>query len=150
MLNIALAQEIAGLAASHKLTWCYPAHDTLRTRLARFHGQTLSPRTITRHLGALEAAGWIRRKCRHQCDSQGKWTFRSTLYVILRPCQSAIRQMAKAVAYFSGFSRRPHVANSVTPTGYNSSPGVKIDPPATAKRTPPPNWAAAARELLVR
>ena len=94
MLNIALAQELAGHAASFGLTWCYPSHDTLRAKLAKHHSQHISPRTITRHLAALEAAGWIRRQCRHQPAADGHWTFRSTLYVILKPCQRASQALA--------------------------------------------------------
>ena len=150
MLNVALAQQLASSAAVHNKTWCFPSHATLMAAMARFHHQTLSPRTLTRHLAALEAAGWIRRQCRHQADAQGKWTFRSTLYVILWPCQQSIRLLAKTAAYFRRFSRRPQVADSLTPTGYKLLPGVSSTPPATPKGSPPPNWAAEARKLLTR
>lgn len=148
MLNLALAQQLAGTAAAHNKTWCYPSHESLRAAMQRFHHQTISPRTITRHLDALEAAGWIRRKCRHQAAPDGHWTFRSTLYVILGPCQRALRALAKTVAYFRRFSRRPHVADSSTPTVYNSLPTPLSGVSATAKRTPPPNWAASMKKIL--
>lgn len=149
-INLALAQEVSGHAAAHEKTWCYPSNNTLRAKLARFHGQNISQRTLTRHLGALEAAGWIRRQCRHQKDTTGKWTFRSTLYVILKPCQAALRRLAKQVAFFLRFSRWPQVANSVTPSGYNSSAGVKIGPPPNEKRSPPPGWVEETKRLLAR
>ena len=150
MLNLALAQEIAGHGASFGNTWCYPSQQTLLRKMRQYHGQVISLRTINRHLATLVAAGWLRRQRRHQHDEHGKWTFRSTCYIVLRPCQRALASLVKTAAYFLRFSRVPSVANSETPTGYNSQAGVPAGPPATAKREPPPNWAASTRKLLAR
>lgn len=150
MLNIALAQEIAGLSTWHGRTWCYPTQETLLKRLKQHHGQTLSLRTLNRHLEALEAAGWIRRQCRHYNDRKLGWVFRSTLYVILGPTIRAVRRMAKSVAFMAGWTRVPKVANNVTPTGLKSSPGSPAGPPGDSKKVCAAKFAAQAREILAR
>ena len=37
MLNLALAQELVGLAAHHQKSYVYPNHETLRRNLRRHH-----------------------------------------------------------------------------------------------------------------
>lgn len=150
MLNVALAQEIAGLANFHGKTWCYPAQETLLAKLKRHHGQNLSLRTLNRHLAALEAAGWIRRQCRHHNDRALGWVFRSTLYVILKPTIRAIQRMAKSVAFMARWGRVPYMANNVTPTGLKSSPASPSGPPGDSKKDCAAKFAAQARQLLAR
>lgn len=150
MLNVALAQEIAGLSTHFGKTWCYPSQETLLARLRKYHGQNLSLRTLNRHLLALEAAGWIRRQCRHHNDRALGWVFRSTLYVILKPTIRAVQRMAKSLAFMARWTRVPKVANNVTPTGLKSSPESPTGPPGDSKKDCAAKFAAQARELLAR
>ncbi len=150
MLNVALAQELASLATHYNRTWCYPSRETLLMRLRRFHGQNISLRTLTRHLSALEAAGWIRRQCRHHQDPLLGWQFRSTLYIILGPTIRAIRRLAKTAAKFCGFSRGPSLAHNVNTTCYKSSPGSPTGPPGERKKGSATEFVAEARKILAR
>lgn len=150
MLNIALAQEIAGNATHFGRTWCYPSQQTLLERLRKYHGQTLSLRTLNRHLAALEAAGWIKRQTRHREDKVHGWLFRSTLYVVLGPLWKMAKRMAKTIAHAARWTRVPKVANNVTPTGLKSSPGSPSGPPGDSKKVCAAEFAAQARQLLAR
>lgn len=150
MLNIALAQEIAGNATHFGKTWCYPSQQTLLDRLRKHHGQTISRRTLNRHMDALEAAGWIRRQCRHHNDRALGWVFRSTLYVVLGPLWRMVKRMMKTVAHAAKWTRVPKVAHNVTPTGLKSSPGSPAGPPGDSKKVCAAEFAAQARQLLAR
>lgn len=158
MLNLALAQELVGLSTHFKRTWAYPSQDYLVERLRKRHGQTISRRTLNRHLGALEAAGWIKRQTRHYHDKKIGWVFRSTLYVVLGPCWRMVKRMAGAVAHAAGWRPRvPQVAHNVTPTGLKSSPGAPASPPANSNKGSATgngggtsSFLAEARRLLAR
>lgn len=147
-LNLALVHELAGNAAAHGKTYCYPSQDSLLAALKRHHGQTISRRTLNRHLGALEAAGWIKRVCRHQLKQGIGWAFRSTLYVLKGPAWSLVRRIAKAVKLAAGWSRVTKTAHNLTPTGLRSSAGAPAAPPATTKRTPPAGAVDILRAVL--
>ena len=150
MLNMAIVQELSGLATHHGKTWAYPSQQTILERLRKYHHQTISRRTLNRHLGALEAAGWIKRVIRHREDKVTGWVFRSTLYVLLGPVWSMVKRMAKAVAHAARWSRVPKVAHNVTPTGLKSSPGSPAGPPGDSKKVCAAEFAAQARQLLAR
>lgn len=84
--DLALVTLIAGNADKFKKSYCYPSQDWLCAHLARFAGRRMSRRTLNRHLGGLEAGGWIKRIRRHRCSpvaSRG-FEFRSTLYTLTR------------------------------------------------------------------
>lgn len=162
MLNVALAQELAGLATAHGKNYCFPTQQTLLDRLRKFHGQTGSIRTLNRHLSALVASGWIERRVRHRKDKVSGWVFRSTLYVLLGPVWRSIKSMARSVAHVAQWRRKwtrmPKVANNVTPTGCKSSfgplSGSKVDnkkdtiPIPEKKKEAATNFVAAAKEIL--
>ena len=147
-LNLALVHELAGNASAHGKTYCYPSQDTLVAGLRRHHGQAISRRTLNRHLAALEAAGWIKRVCRHQNKQGIGWAFRSTLYVLLGPVWRLVRRITKAVQLAAGWSRVTKVANNLTPSGLRSSAGAPAAPPATAKRSPPAGAVDILRAVL--
>ena len=150
MLNVAIVQELSGLATHHGKTWAYPSQQTILERLRKYHHQTISLRTLNRHLAALEAAGWIKRVIRHREDKVSGWVFRSTLYVLLGPVWNMVKRMAKAVAHATRWARVPKVANNVTPSGLKSSPGVPSGPPGDSKKGSAAQFAAEARKLLAR
>lgn len=150
VLNLALAQELVGLAAHHQKSYVFPNHETLRRNLRRHHGIDLSARTLCRHLATLEGAGWIARRTRHRhCATRG-WTFRSTLYTILGPCWHWARKFTSKVRDFCRFSRVPSLAHN--PTTEGSSPGLTaaIPPPPRNQKGSAAQFAASARKLLRR
>lgn len=150
MLNLALAQELAGLSTSFGKTWCYPTQQTILDRLRIFHGQDISLRTLNRHLAALVAAGWIERVCRHQPDKIAGWVFRSTLYILRKPVWNMLKRMAKAVAHVARWTRVPKVANNVTTTLFKSSPVAPTETPGEKNKDSAAHFAAEARKILAR
>lgn len=149
-LNLALVHELAGNAAAHGKTYCYPSQETLLASLKRHHGQDISRRTLNRHLGALEAAGWIKRVCRHQLKQGIGWAFRSTLYILKGPAWSMVRRIAKAVGLAAGWSRVTRTAHNLTPTGLRSPGGAPTALPPTAKRSPPSGALDSIKAALLK
>lgn len=150
MLNLAIVQELSGTATHFGKTWCYPTQQTILGRLHRHHSQTLCLRTLNRHLAALEAAGWIKRICRHQPGPKANWTFRSTLYVLLGPVWKMVKRMAKAVAHTARWSRVTSVSNNVNTTCYKSLLAPPTGPPSNNKKDSAAKFAADARKILAR
>lgn len=92
--DLSLVMILAGLAGHYNKHYCYPTQDKICSLLKRYYGRFMSRRTVNRHLAGLEAAGWIRRRRRHQLDKVRGWVFRSTLYTITnkaRRCLGALR-----------------------------------------------------------
>jgi DNA-binding MarR family transcriptional regulator len=82
--DTAIIATLAGLSHHFHKSYCFPSQDKLRSLHAKHTGRDLSSRALNRHLGGLEAAGWITRQRRHR-NVQGRgWEFRSTLYALTR------------------------------------------------------------------
>ena len=79
-----LVNLLFGLAGRFGKLWCYPSQDKLCDLLSRFHGRTMSRRSVNRHLGGLVRDGWIRRVRRHRRGADGAIEMHSTLYVLTR------------------------------------------------------------------
>lgn len=147
-LNLAIVHELAGTASHFGKTWCYPSQQTLLATLRKRYCQTISLRTLNRHLAALEAAGYVKRIHRHRQEGERGWTFRSTLYVLLGPVWKLVQKFAKAVKFSAGWSRVPFMANNRIPTGLKSPPPPPAAGLAQGGKEAAANFAASARKLL--
>ena len=103
-----LCETLAGLAAHHWRTWCYPSQEKLRELLQRFTGRRMSRRTLNRHLAGLERDGHIRRIRRHVRDKRLGLILRSTVYVIAGRYLARVQRLVAAAARWaklaSGFN----------------------------------------------
>ena len=104
-----ICEVLAGLAAHHWKTWCYPSQDKLCELLQRFTGRIMSRRTLNRHLNALERDGQLRRVRRHHHDPRRGMVLRSTLYVI---CGRFLGRMHRVVAAAKRFAKLPDRSHS--------------------------------------
>lgn len=95
-----ICEVLAGLAAHHRKTWCYPTQEKILQLLKQFTGRVMARRSLNRHLAALERDGQIRRIRRHHATKQHGWTMRSTLYVIGGRFLARMRRINQAVTRF--------------------------------------------------
>lgn len=94
--DTAIIATLAGLSRHFNRSYCFPSQDKLRQLHLKHTGRELSRRALNRHLGGLEAAGWITRQCRHN-NVQGRgWQFRSTLYGLSRKGWRWVASLAEA------------------------------------------------------
>lgn len=92
-----ICEVLAGLAAHHHKTWCFPTQQKLVELVKRFTGRVLCRRTLNRHLAGLERDGHIRRIRRHRAERGRGMTFHSTVYVIGGRYLARIRRIHEAV-----------------------------------------------------
>lgn len=92
---------LAHIAAKYGRLWCYPNQATLRAILAKHYALDVSPRTLNRHLAALQAQGYLDRIRRHTADSKGQLILKSTVYklrgathALLRSFGAVLRQLS--------------------------------------------------------
>ena len=123
---------LAGLCGYHRKAYCYPSQETI-VRLTQTHsGRAISRRSLNRHLGALELAGWIRRMRRHKRGRSGMLELHSTLYQLTR---QALRWLNGAASFLRnsgpqnravpGISAVPSMAQHDIPNE-NNSPGSPL------------------------
>ena len=110
-----ICEVLAGLAAHHFKTWCFPTQDKICELLRRFTGRQMSRRTLNRHLAALERDGQIRRKRRHIHDKKLGLVMRSTLYIIGGRFMARIGRIVKAAKRWA--ERPPELRAGVHVTG---------------------------------
>lgn len=104
-----ICEVLAGLAAHHWRTWCFPSQDKICELLQRFTGRVMSRRTLNRHLNALERDGMLRRQRRHKRDPHRGMMLRSTLYTIAGRFMARIGRIVTAA---KRFAKLPHRSRS--------------------------------------
>lgn len=139
--DLRIVQTLTGLAAHHGKTYCIPSQKTI-LHLVRTHtGRVMSPRTLNRHLAALERDGWIQRLRRHKRGRTGALELHSTLYHLKRRALAWLAGTAKAAAqilrnwaHVVDSYAVPLTAENVNPSSQSLSGGVKTTPPPEFQR----------------
>jgi len=72
------------ICARHEKLYCYPSAQTIIELVLKFTGRSISLRSLSRHIGALERDGWLRRTRRHKTGLMGELELHSTLYMMTR------------------------------------------------------------------
>jgi hypothetical protein len=150
-----LVNLLFGLAASFGKLWAYPSQDKLRDLLQRFHGRTMSARTVNRHLGGLVRDGWIKRLRRHRRGTDGVMVMHSTLYTFTR---RAIRAFASLRAGLRFLGSGDRVARGRLPCAIPGTISVPIEqnkgvappsgPPSPHQKEAATQAVAALRKIL--
>jgi hypothetical protein len=138
-----------GLSTKYNKLWCYPSQDKIAELIARFHGRSMSRRTVNRHLGGLARDGWIKRVRRHRrCPVHG-FTFHSTLYCITRKTLRAFAGLKQATRFIGAALRDRAAQKPCANNGTISVPVVQSNGPG-APSAPPDNNNRVAVEQLDR
>jgi hypothetical protein len=93
---------LAGLAAHHGKSSCWPSQEKLAQLVEQRAGRRMSLRTLNRHLAALERDLFIRRIRRHRRARNGSLELHSTCYVL---CERGVRALvdgARSIARVIG------------------------------------------------
>lgn len=106
-----LLSILGGLSTRNRRLYAFPTQDKLCALLERLYGRAMSRRTLNRHLGALEAAGYLRRRRRHRRGRTGQLELHSTLYELTRKACRYVLLLADAVLFLlpRGGRRRDRV-----------------------------------------
>lgn len=139
--DLRIVQTLTGLAAHHGKTYCLPSQKTILRLVKNRTARTMSPRTLNRHLAALERDGWIQRVRRHKRGRTGALELHSTLYHLKRRALAWLAGTARAAAQILRNwaqavdpSAVPLLAQSENPFVETSSSGGKKPPPEDFKR----------------
>lgn len=144
--DLRIVQVLTGLAGHYGKSYCIPAQKTI-LHLVRTHtGRAMSPRTLNRHLGALERDGWIKRIRRHTKDKTGMLVLHSTLYHILRRSAAWLNSVARAAASFFRTRAYPLASSAVSKTAQYENPITTSSSSGVAK-PPPPEWKDVVERL---
>ncbi len=73
---------IARLCSRFGKTWLHPRQKRICELVEQFTGRKLSPRTLSRHVGALARDGWLKHRLRHYQGDDGEIVCRPSLYVL--------------------------------------------------------------------
>jgi hypothetical protein len=140
-----LVNLLFGLAAHHGKLWCYPSQDKLCSLLQRFHGRTMSRRSVNRHLGGLVRDGWLQRLRRHKRGPGGGMEMHSTLYTFTRRavrCFASLRAGLRFLGTGARVARGP-VACAISGTISVPSEQNKVEDPPSSGPSNDQNVAAS-------
>lgn len=82
ILTISIFQTLIHLSRKYGKKYCYPSQDKIIELLKKYHKVELSRRSLNRWLRYLEDAGYFERKRRITMGDDGRFHFRSTVYII--------------------------------------------------------------------
>jgi hypothetical protein len=98
-----ICEVLAGLAAYHGRTWCYPSQPKVLELLQRFTGRRMSRRTLTRHVNGLVRDGHLVRVRRRKFDRVRGVIRASNLYHLAGRYLARLRRLVVAArAWFGG------------------------------------------------
>jgi hypothetical protein len=92
---------LARICAKHGKLYCYPSHQTIAELVFKFTGRSISTRSLSRHLGALERDGWLARTRRHTTGKAGELELHSTLYLLTKRTVKFCRSLGIKLWNFS-------------------------------------------------
>ncbi len=75
---------VARLCSRFGKTWLTPTQKRICELVEQFTGRKLSPRTLSRHVGAFVRDDWLKHRLRHYRDDHGELVCRPSLYVLTR------------------------------------------------------------------
>jgi hypothetical protein len=78
--DLRVLHTLCRLCTYNEKLFCFPNHQTIREMVWKFYGRRLSARSMSRHLGALERDGWLRRERRTSKLPSGELDLHSTVY----------------------------------------------------------------------
>ena len=140
---------LADLCGRHGKLWCFPNGQTIREMLANRFARVMSPRTLWRHLGALERDHYIKRQRRHKATPAGYLELHSTIYTLLRRTIRAMRGLTAYMIVAAGhrWARRwfPPVPKPAQSTPRQGDITGGPSPPEPA---PDPNRVSRLRRLM--
>ena len=150
-----LVNLLFGLATHHSKLWCYPSQDKLCELLARFHGRTMSRRSVNRHLGGLVRDGWLKRVRRHCRGRDGMMEMHSTLYTFTRRAVRCFASLRAGLRFLGGSPREVSRSAPCASTGTISvlnrqSKGVAAppSPPTPRQKEVATSQVATLRAIL--
>jgi hypothetical protein len=82
ILTISLFQTLIHLSRKYGKKYCYPSQDKIVELLKKYHKVELSRRSLNRWLRYLEDEGYFERKRRITMGDDGRFHFKSTIYII--------------------------------------------------------------------
>ncbi len=130
---------LARLCNYHDKLYCYPNPRTIRDLVFRFTGRVLSNRTLSRHVGALDRDGWIRRQSRHDTGPTGELELHSNLYILTRRTVKWCRSLGTKLWNFSIPAAKslidialPFVAETLAQAHHSTSHRAAHGPPKRA------------------
>lgn len=144
--DLRVIQTLTGLAAYHGKTYVMPSQRTIVRLLRQRTGRRMSPRTLNRHLTALERDGWIERVRRHKRGRTGALELHSTLYHLKRRALAWLAGSAVAAAKILRNFAHLVDSSAVSLLAQNNNPLLKSSSPAAFK-PPPPEWQSTVERL---
>jgi len=124
------------ICARHEKLYCYPSYQTIRELVMKFTGRSISLRSLSRHMGALQRDGWIGRTRRHKTGLMGELELHSTLYMMTKRTVKWARSVASNVWNWSTAAARslidialPLVAENLTRENNSTTPRAARAPP---------------------
>src|SRR6266508_3494463 len=95
--DLRILDTLTGLCAHQGRLYTKVHYAKIIELVERFTGRRLSPRSLSRHLGALVRDGYIRRQRRHDTALTGELILRCSLYALCRRAVQRARNLTSNV-----------------------------------------------------
>ncbi len=111
VVEIAITSVLMGIGKTYGKKYVVPSQRTILGLLKRFHGVTISRRTLNRRLRISEDGNYIRRQKRRSLLKDPKGQFRSTMYFFRGKLYNTLHSLGNWITGLFRFYRVPKVAH---------------------------------------
>jgi predicted transcriptional regulator len=110
--DTAIMNCLLGITEKHGKLYCFPSQKTIQARCREYGHEKMAISTLNRHLQKLEALAFIERRHRHILGPDGKWKYRSTLYILLARAWEWVKKCGRFFGKALAFLGLPQMRNN--------------------------------------